>query len=173
MKFAKTAWFFLFVFVFGCNWTDGPCYYADEENASNAGVGVGGSFGVSVGVGVGGDGDYGAPEPQSTEGEEEEPICNKSDLPRTDDETELGELVCGKNARGVECMTRCGLYGVLCPGGMSHPKKADGGLGLLWKCCNCKDNQQCKYIYENGDSCTFFLQRWSRDNALCIYEGGQ
>lgn len=87
------------VAVCGCNWTDGPCWYADGGSTSVAGVGVGGSFGVSVGVGAGGKGDYPSPAPQSA-GDEDEPICNKSDLPAekgdekspVEDENEQGAL---------------------------------------------------------------------------------
>lgn len=83
--------------VLGCNRTDGPCWYADGGRSNAAGVGVGGSFGVSVGVGAGGRGDYASPAPQSAE-EDDEPICNKSEMGSSEPKGADHEL---KIARGA------------------------------------------------------------------------
>jgi hypothetical protein len=165
----KRGWVVLFYgLASGCNWTDGPCWYRDDGHVGS-GVGVGGGFGVTVGVGAsGGFGD----EPMGGDGRRYAPYCNESDLPPEDDAEELGELTCPPSTRGAECMILCATYGVSCPGGVPHPHptiRPNAGMGLLWKCCNCKGQEQCKYIFGNGDSCTFRKDNWKY--PLCDYGG--
>jgi hypothetical protein len=165
---------FCCVLALGCNWTDGPCWYRGEGGGIGTGVGVGGSFGVAVGVGVGGSGDHGHG-PMGAEERRDPPICNADDLPEEGEEAEeLGELTCPPSRRGAECMILCAGYGVSCPAGHPHPHaniRPNAGMGLLWKCCNCKGQEQCKYVFDNGDACTFFKNDWK--HPLCVYGGGK
>ncbi len=79
------------------------------------------------------------------------PDCDASD---EDNTTELGELQCPKSERGVECMIACAVYGVSCPAGKKH--RVTNEMGQLYKCCNCKGEKRCWYIYNDGNFCTYF-----------------
>lgn len=140
----------------GCNYTEGACWRRGEGGAFG---GVGGSFTVGVGAGVGG---YGvSPEPQSIG---EEPECNLSDAPALDADT---EVVCRKKAWGVDCMIKCAEEGLACPAGMKHPYSPSSGTGKLWKCSGETNAEVCKYIYDNGDECT-----WDKKKKLKVCKYG-
>lgn len=156
------------VLVLACNRTDGKCWYRGEGGDYGTGAGVGGSFGVAVGVGVGpgvgGDAYY---SPQGAgDLERDEPICNDFDEPQIEPDK---VIVCKKKAWGVDCMIACAEAGLSCPAGMKQRLKPEAGMGLLWKCAGDTGKEECKYIYENGDECT-----WYRDQKLflCKYPGG-
>jgi hypothetical protein len=135
--------------------------------SENTSVGPGGGVIVPTGpAGVGGYGEAPPKEPQQDR-DRPPPECNEGE----DDAIELGEVICGKSDWGVECMIRCGEAGVACKSQFKHPDKPEVGVGLLWKCCGCKGQQQCKYIYDNGDVCTVY--REMNDFALCVYVGGK
>jgi hypothetical protein len=110
--------------------------------------GVGNGAIVSAGAGPSGDGPQGQAQSALSEAQ-----CN---APEDDGATELSELVCEKLVWGMGCKARCQGEGVDCAAGRPHPKKSDGGFGLLSGCCACKGKQKCTYFYpNNGDSCTF------------------
>lgn len=99
-----------------------------------------------------------------------EPASGCGNGPGGDDgATTLSEVICGKTIWGAECMVLCAEEGVTCPPQQKHPLKLDGGKGKLWKCCGCEGKKQCKYIYDNGDECTFY----ESGQRLCKYVGGQ
>lgn len=152
-----------------CNTTVGECWYYGEgtENAA-AGVGPGGGVIVPTGpAGVGGAGDGPPKQPQDAPDRPPPPECNEEE----DDAIELSEVHCGKIEWGVDCMIRCGTEGVACYSHFKHPYTPEVGMGLLWKCCGCKGQQQCKYIYDNGDECTILREKGNL--AYCKYIGGK
>jgi hypothetical protein len=99
-------------------------------------------------AGVGGYGEAPPKEPQQDR-DRPPPVCNEGE----EDETELGELICLPQHRGPMCSGVCAGSGVNCPGGMRHD--ATKALGLLYKCCNCKGDQQCHYKYDDGTECVW------------------
>jgi hypothetical protein len=151
-----------------CNYTpEGECWYKDQGSAS-AGAGVGAGGPILPPNPTGGDRGVGDEPPRGPlEANDPPPACNEGE----DDATQLGEVHCGKIEWGVDCMIRCGQEGVACQPYKEHPRKPELGRGALWKCCGCQGKQQCKYIYDNGDQCTFFVGDWRR--PLCAYIGGQ
>lgn len=122
-----------------CNYDEGPCWI--DEGAGSDGAGAG-----PIVPGVGGYGDV-PPDPQDAD--ESNGACN---APQEQPE-ELAQIWCDKPSRGVECMGRCAPAGVNCPGAVSHTKT--GELALLYKCCACKDDQQCWYVTETEGVCVF------------------
>ena len=131
-----------------CNETVGECWYYGEgtENAA-AGVGPGGGVIVPTGpAGVGGSGDTPPPEPRDATGRPP-PECNEEE----DDATELGELTCLPKAWGGPCQASCHRFGVWCPVAVEHSVTKE--LGKLYKCCNCKNDKRCHFIFENGTTC--------------------
>jgi hypothetical protein len=147
-----------------CNYTVGECWYRDQGSES-AGAGAGGP--ILPPMPTGGDRGFGAVPPREPQdAKDPPPACNEGE----DDATELGEVHCGKIDWGVECMIRCAQEGVACPSHLHHPNKPEVGLGPLWKCCGCQGKQQCKYIYDNGDMCTYYR---GTEKKLCVYIGGQ
>lgn len=160
--------------VSGCNRTDGSCYYTNDGGSSGAGAGVGGSFGVSVGVGAGGKGDYASPGPQSAE-DEDEPICNKSDLPAAGGDEDKPtikqrEVFCTKADHGIPCSDKCLAKGIPCGPIAAHARKGKaGGLGQLYACNTVAFGDLCSYAYPNGDVCHFYfgfpIPNW------CAYAG--
>ena len=132
-----------------CNTTVGECWYYGEgtENAA-AGVGPGGGVIVPTGpAGVGGSGDTPPPEPRDATGRPP-PECNEDE---EDDATELGELICLPQHWGAVCFGACEAYGVFCPAAVEHSVTRE--LGKLYKCCNCKGDKRCHFIFENGTTC--------------------
>jgi hypothetical protein len=148
------------------------CDTADpSECFPNTGNGFGGSGTIPIGAGVGvssGAGD--SPRFGPLGYTDANNPCN---APPDDGTTELSERVCGKPVWGMGCQTQCAGDGVACVAGRPHPKKSDGGFGLLWKCCGCQDQQKCTYFYPNtGDSCTFYGPLFLNLYSLCVYQGG-
>lgn len=159
------------VLVLACNRTDGKCWYRGEgEGDYGSAAGVGGSFGVGVGVGVGagvgGDAYYSPQGVGDHDEDEEEPICNEFDSPQIEPDK---IIVCKKKAWGVDCMIACAEAGLSCPAGWEHPFKPEVGMGLLWKSSGDPGDEVCKYVYDNGDECT-----WRRKTKFkaCKYGGG-
>jgi hypothetical protein len=76
------------------------------------------------------------------------------------------EVVCRKKSWGVDCMIACAEEGLSCPAGMKHPYSPSSGTGKLWKCSGAANAEVCKYVYDNGDECT-----WDRKKKLkaCKY----
>jgi hypothetical protein len=64
---------------------------------------------------------------------------------------ELGEMLCPKPTWGVDSMMACAGYGVGCPAGRRH--NVTNEMGMLFKCCNCKDDKRCWYTYQDGSVC--------------------
>jgi hypothetical protein len=152
-----------------CNYTVGECWYRDQgSEAAGAGAGAGGP--ILPPNPTGGDKGFGDVPPREPQGAPnpppKPPACNEGE----DDAIELGEVHCGKVEWGVDCMIRCGQEGVACQPQKKHPYMPEVGIGLLWKCCGCQGKQHCKYIYNNGDQCTYY--GWPRP-PLCAYIGGQ
>lgn len=156
------SWFACILWALGCNYTEGECRYRGQGGDVGSGVGVGGSFGVGVGVGAGGKGDYASPEPQWAE-EEEEPICNKSDLPATDGDDDKPsvkqrEVFCTKAEQGIPCSEKCLAKGIPCGPIAAHARKGKaGGVGQLYSCNTMAFGDLCSYAYPNGDVCHFYF----------------
>ena len=140
-----------------CNYTVGECWYYGE-GSENAGAGPGG--GVILPTGPTGAGGYGQAPPKQPQNAPDRPppVCNDEE----DDATELGELLCKREDWGAMCMMACATYGVSCPGG--YPHNVTKELGQLYKCCNCKGDQRCWYIYNNGSTCVL---RRETDTFMC------
>jgi hypothetical protein len=134
-----------------CNETVGECWYYGE-GSENTSAGPGGGVIVPTGpAGVGGYGEAPPKEPQQDR-DRPPPVCNEGE----EDETELGELICLPAQRGdVLCQGACEAYGVFCAALMAHP--VTGEWGKLYKCCNCKGDKRCHYIYDNGTKCTKYM----------------
>jgi hypothetical protein len=133
-----------------CNTTVGECWYYGE-GSENAGVGVAAGGGVIVPTGpagVGGSGDTPPPEPRDATGRPP-PECNEEE----DDATELGELVCLPKAWGGPCQVSCDRSGVFCAAFREHSVTRE--LGKLYKCCNCKGDKKCHYIFNDGTMCEY------------------
>lgn len=78
-------------------------------------------------------------------------------------------VTCSPDEYGATCMGRCAEEaGIGCMGGRNHPKKRDGGLGLLGQCSDTLGLTSCSYYYANGDKCVFRTAR----PPICVYEGG-
>lgn len=156
----------------GCNYTEGECWRRGQGGNVGAGVGAGGASGVSVGVGVGGDVDHGSSEPHTVG--EDEPVCNESELPATDGDSEKPSVekrvvFCQKPDHGAICSERCMAKGVGCVPLALHPFKSDAGVGKLFACNTKIIGFMCSYSYPNGDSCHYFFG--FPMPAWCVYTG--
>jgi hypothetical protein len=78
------------------------------------------------------------------------PECNEEE----DDATELGERVCKPDDWGGVCALVCKEYGVFCASIFEH--RVTKKLGQLYKCCNCKGDKRCHYIYDDGKKCIYW-----------------
>lgn len=163
----------MLVIVSACNYTDGVCWRRDQGGIDGPG-GVGGSVG---GPGAGGYGDFGnngdAPPSEGTganacNAPEEEPEPPDEGGQPADTWIDCKKL----NLGPMDCMRKCAEVGMSCAAALSHPYKADGGVGGLFNCKNGYPTNTCSYKHPNGDTCIFFAVLKYRA-PVCVYTGGK
>lgn len=53
-----------------------------------------------------------------------------------------------------ECVQKCEAIQAYCAHRAKHPYSPSSGIGDLYYCESDRGDWQCRYVYENGDTCT-------------------